>query len=50
MLSDLKSGTISGDNVLGSMLSVSKISEEKMGGTSGALYSWVLAIDIIRSG
>ncbi|KAI0343088.1 dihydroxyacetone kinase [Trametopsis cervina] len=39
VLADIKSGKISGDNVVGSMIAISKVAEEQMGGTSGAIYS-----------
>ena len=39
VLAEVKSGKISGDDVVGSVIAVSKVAEEQMGGTSGALYS-----------
>ncbi|PSR90564.1 hypothetical protein PHLCEN_2v4857 [Hermanssonia centrifuga] len=39
VLEDIKSGKISGEDVFGSVIAVSKVAEEQMGGTSGALYS-----------
>jgi len=39
VLEDVESGKISGDNVVDSVIAVSKVAEEHMGGTSGALYS-----------
>lgn len=38
-LEAVKSGSITGKDVLRSVLVISRIAEEKMGGTSGALYS-----------
>ncbi|EPT00901.1 hypothetical protein FOMPIDRAFT_1023465 [Fomitopsis schrenkii] len=39
VLKALQSGSVSGQDVVGSVIAVSKVAEEKMGGTSGALYS-----------
>ncbi|KAF7794311.1 hypothetical protein EIP86_005445 [Pleurotus ostreatoroseus] len=39
VLAEVKSGKISGEDVVGSVIAVSKVAEEQMGGTSGALYS-----------
>ncbi|KAI0705170.1 Dak1 domain-containing protein [Cytidiella melzeri] len=39
VLADIQSGKISGRNVIGSMIAISKVAEEQMGGTSGAIYS-----------
>ncbi|EKM50436.1 uncharacterized protein PHACADRAFT_263729 [Phanerochaete carnosa HHB-10118-sp] len=36
---DLKNGKINADDVIGSMVAISKVAEERMGGTSGALFS-----------
>lgn len=41
VLKALQSGSVSGQDVVGSVIAVSKVAEEKMGGTSGALYSYV---------
>jgi triose/dihydroxyacetone kinase / FAD-AMP lyase (cyclizing) len=41
VLADIESGKISGQNVVGSMIAISKVAEEQMGGTSGAIYSYV---------
>jgi dihydroxyacetone kinase len=38
-LEAIKNGLISGADILRSVLEISRIAEEKMGGTSGALYS-----------
>lgn len=35
----IAAGEITGSDVARSMLCISKVAEEKMGGTSGALYS-----------
>lgn len=42
VLADVKSGKITADDVVGSVIAVSKVAEEQMGGTSGAIYSYVL--------
>lgn len=39
VLADLRSGKIAPDDVVGAMVAVSKVAEEQMGGTSGAIYS-----------
>jgi dihydroxyacetone kinase len=39
VLEDLNQGTITGEDVVNSVITISKVAEEKMGGTSGALYS-----------
>lgn len=39
VLAAVKNGKISGEDVVGSVIAVSKVAEEQMGGTSGALYS-----------
>lgn len=41
VLEALRNGTVSGDDVLGSVITISRIAEDAMGGTSGALYSSV---------
>lgn len=41
MLNALNQGVITGSDVVNSMIAISKVAEEKMGGTSGALYSCV---------
>ncbi|KAG9312962.1 dihydroxyacetone kinase [Chiua virens] len=38
-LQSLNRGAITGDDVINSMIMISNVAEEKMGGTSGALYS-----------
>ncbi|KAI6044289.1 dihydroxyacetone kinase [Pisolithus marmoratus] len=35
----LEEGKVTGEDVIGSMIAISKVAEEAMGGTSGALYS-----------
>jgi len=39
VLAKIDSGDISGNDLVASILSISKVAEEAMGGTSGALYS-----------
>ncbi|TFK29675.1 dihydroxyacetone kinase 1 [Coprinopsis marcescibilis] len=39
VLSLIKEGRINGDNIISSLIAVSQVAEEAMGGTSGALYS-----------
>jgi len=39
VLARLHAGSISGEDVVGALISVSEVAAEKMGGTSGALYS-----------
>ena len=39
VLAKIESGDISGDDLVRSILNISKVAEEAMGGTSGALYS-----------
>jgi hypothetical protein len=39
VLARLRAGSISGEDVVGALISVSEVAAEKMGGTSGALYS-----------
>lgn len=41
VLEALSKGSISGNDVLGSVITISRIAEDAMGGTSGALYSSV---------
>ena len=43
VLKDLKEGRITGEHVPKSVIAVSKVAEEQMGGTSGAIYSCVLS-------
>ncbi|KAF5336703.1 hypothetical protein D9758_015092 [Tetrapyrgos nigripes] len=45
VLSSISSSLISGSDVVGSIIQIAKVAEEKMGGTSGALYSiWFSAL------
>ena len=44
VLKALEQGNITGRDVVGSMIAISKVAEEAMGGTSGALYSYVLSL------
>lgn len=39
VLARLRVGSISGEDVIGAFIDVSDVAAEKMGGTSGALYS-----------
>ena len=39
VLALLRAGSISGEDVVGALIAVSEVAAEKMGGTSGALYS-----------
>jgi len=39
VLALLRAGSISGEDVVGALIAVSEVAVEKMGGTSGALYS-----------
>lgn len=39
VLREVETGRISGEDVVGTMIAVSRVAEEQMGGTSGALYS-----------
>jgi dihydroxyacetone kinase len=41
LLAKLDAGLVSGHDVVGSIVEISQIAEEHMGGTSGALYSYV---------
>ena len=41
VLQVLDQGAITGGDVINSMIAISRVAEETMGGTSGALYSWV---------
>jgi hypothetical protein len=41
VLALLHAGSISGEDVVGALIAVSEVAAEKMGGTSGALYSCV---------
>ena len=39
VLARLRTGLITGEDVIGTLIAVSEVASEKMGGTSGALYS-----------
>lgn len=39
VLARLRAGSISGEDVIGVLIAVSEVAAEKIGGTSGALYS-----------
>lgn len=38
VLQEVQKGDISGDDLVGAMMGIARQAEEKMGGTSGALY------------
>ncbi|KAH7927347.1 dihydroxyacetone kinase [Leucogyrophana mollusca] len=39
VLKELEKGTVTGNDVVGSVIAIARVAEETMGGTSGALYS-----------
>ena len=39
VLKDIREGKISGDDIVASFIAISRVAEEQMGGTSGALFS-----------
>jgi dihydroxyacetone kinase len=39
VLARLRAGSIGGEDIIGALIAVSEVAAEKMGGTSGALYS-----------
>lgn len=41
VLEAIKDGRVSGDDIVSSLIVISQVAEEQMGGTSGALFSWV---------
>jgi triose/dihydroxyacetone kinase / FAD-AMP lyase (cyclizing) len=41
VLKSIKEGKIKGDDLVGSLIAIASVAEEQMGGTSGALYSFV---------
>jgi triose/dihydroxyacetone kinase / FAD-AMP lyase (cyclizing) len=43
VLQAVKDGRVSGDDIISSLITISQVAEEHMGGTSGALFSWVLS-------
>lgn len=49
VLEVLSQGVIVGDDVVNSMIAISRVAEEKMGGTSGALYSFVPNVVLPRT-
>lgn len=42
VLQAVNDGRVSGDDIISSFIAISQVAEEHMGGTSGALFSWVL--------
>ena len=44
VLQVIKDGRVSGDDIISSFIVISQVAEEQMGGTSGALFSWVLSL------
>jgi Na+/alanine symporter len=42
VLAKISDGTINGHDVVGAVITIAQVAEEKMGGTSGALYSFVV--------
>lgn len=50
MLREIEAGRITGTDVIGSTLVIAKQTEEQMGGTSGALYSWAFAFTVLGVG
>lgn len=45
VLAKIDAGEIAGADVARAMISISQVAEERMGGTSGALYSSVVSFD-----
>jgi triose/dihydroxyacetone kinase / FAD-AMP lyase (cyclizing) len=41
VLSNIANGNVTGEDVVGAVLTIAQVAEEKMGGTSGALFSCV---------
>jgi len=44
VLQAVREGKISGEDIVSSLITISQVAEEQMGGTSGALFSWVLSL------
>lgn len=49
VLSAIKEGKINGKDVIGSLIAIAHVAEEHMGGTSGALYSYVSSCSRVLS-
>ena len=49
VLQTIKDGGLTGDDIVSSLIVISQVAEEHMGGTSGALFSWVQSIYQPRS-
>ena len=47
VLKELENGDITGEDIISSVLSIAKQAEVQMGGTSGALYSYVLPFNTL---
>ena len=43
VLQAIRDGRVSGDDIVSSLIAISQVAEEQMGGTSGALFSYVLS-------
>jgi dihydroxyacetone kinase len=43
VLRTIEEGKVSGEDIVSSLIAISQVAEEQMGGTSGALFSWVLS-------
>ena len=41
VLRAIEEGRVSGRDIVSSLIAISQVAEEQMGGTSGALFSWV---------
>ncbi|KAF9785088.1 dihydroxyacetone kinase [Thelephora terrestris] len=46
VLQATKDGRVSGDDIVSSLIAISQVAEEQMGGTSGALFSCVLSLHL----
>ena len=49
VLKAIRGNQISGEDVVGSLIAISTVAEERMGGTSGALYSFVFLYIMLHS-
>jgi dihydroxyacetone kinase len=48
VLQAVKDGRVSGDDIVSSLIVISQVAEEQMGGTSGALFSWVPFLNLAQ--
>ena len=48
VLQAIKQGKVSGEDIVSSLIAISQVAEEQMGGTSGALFSLVLSLHPIH--